>query len=155
MNQKKAEQTAESVSHPNTHRLNLLLGGHPEFSPMENGENRGAGTELSGTVHNLPFDSSIITVRRVRKDAWGINTLIHDWRCWVFCRGWCEQLWGPANPEMLSPYSTLQPACSRHIVFPRLFFCLPSHTFQKISTSQSAFHSLNYAPLARSYSVSC
>lgn len=66
---KKTWQTAESVSHPNTHRLNLLLRDVIQGPHLRRMGRTGSGTELSGTHHSLPFDSSIIPVRSVRQDA--------------------------------------------------------------------------------------
>lgn len=55
-----------------------------------------------------------------------IRTCTHDWHWWVLFRSWCEQSWGPANPEVLSPSSTLQPACGINFVVPRLLlFTIP------------------------------
>lgn len=153
MNQKRAEQTTESVSHPNTHRLNL--GGHPEFSPMGNGENRGAGTELLGTAHNLPFDSSIVTWEELGKMHEGSTPFPMTDTVEYFTGAGASSCGGLLILKSSLPTAPYSLPIADTLCFHDFSFCLPSHTFQKISTSQSVFHSLNYVPLARSYSISC
>lgn len=51
-----------------------------------------------------------------------------------------------------APYSL--PAVSNILTMTFPYVCNP-HTFQKISTSQSIFHSLNPVLLARSHSIFC
>lgn len=68
-------------------------------------ENKGPLTKFSGNLHSLPFDSSFITVRRVRKEAKGIIT--HDWHYWVFSKVGCDLL-GSADlkcPLLTAPYT--------------------------------------------------
>ena len=118
----------------------------PVSSCRKHRKNKGLTTEFSGNLHSPPFDSSFITVRRVRKKQRGSLPRLTSLS--IF-KSWCDLLLGSADAEVPAPYSTLQPACSIYCSS-TLSLCLQSlniaknpYTLKHISLTELP------APLAR------
>lgn len=124
MNQKKAEQIAESVSHPNTHRLNLLLRDVIQGPHLR----RMGSTGAQSLNSQITFIACLWTVpsllwEELGKKHKGSSPLPRTDTVEYSSRVGVSSCGGQLS-DVLSLYSTPQPACSIHVVLPWLFLML-------------------------------